>query len=84
MSALRLADAARGAGMRRAKHQPLCEECGDEPAAIDWKDDPRDSETWCYTECQRCDAYLCKSCASDGSGVCVTCLSASRTAEAAR
>lgn len=59
----------------RAKHQPECEECG-APAGIDWKDDPRDSSTWCYTECRLCGSHLCPDCGAEGE--CITCLCAER------
>lgn len=46
---------------RCAKHQPRCSvvDCG-APAKVDWKDDPRDSDTWFFVECEYCEAVFCE------------------------
>ena len=57
----------------RAKYQPLCDaEACSEPAAIDWKDDPRNSDTWFYSECCQadCENNLCEEHADDARETC--------------
>ena len=48
------------------KHQRYCEDCG-RPLEPDWKDNPRDSETWSWKEyeCRVCGAFECPDCSSD-------------------
>ena len=61
-----------------AKHQPECSECG-EPSEVLFKGWAHNSDTWFFTQCYACEAYLCEKCAErvsdDGATVCLCCLS---------
>lgn len=64
---------------RCAKHQVMCYDCGEFAAGIIWKDDVRNSDTWFYLTCDRCDAELCADCIDtndDGDAICYTCIEA--------
>lgn len=59
-----------------AKHQVMCDDCGEFAAKIIWKDSVRDSNTWFFENCDTCDHDFCEDCImdnGDGTATCHTC-----------
>jgi len=62
-----------------AKHQNMCNDCGEFAAMIIWKDDLRNSDTWFFANCDDCDHDYCEDCIEDnddGTATCHTCFEA--------
>ena len=58
-----------------AKHQLMCDDCGEYAAMIIWKDDTQNSNTWFFAECDTCEHVFCEDCIDVESDppICYTC-----------